>query len=176
LPTLEQVYRDHFDFVYRVARRFGGYDLDPEDLAQEVFVVVARKLHTFDNNARITTWLFGITINVVRSSRRNRSVRLRHRADESEADQVGVETRDPLEVRDAARIADEILQGISEKRRIPFILFELQGMSCAEIAELLDIKEETVWSRLHYARREFTEGLARHHEKTARDTKDKPKP
>ena len=46
--TLEDVYRDHFDFVFRQASRLGGPGIDAEDAAQEVFMVVARKLHTFD--------------------------------------------------------------------------------------------------------------------------------
>src|SRR5947207_4439726 len=73
--ALEDVYRDHFDFVYRQAARLGGPVIDAEDAAQEVFMVVARKLDTFDASSLVTTWLYGITLNVVRSLRRRARVR-----------------------------------------------------------------------------------------------------
>src|SRR6059058_2858167 len=72
---LEDVYRDHFDFVFRQASRLGGPGIDAEDAAQEVFMVVARKLDTFDSTSLITTWLYGITLNVVRSQRRRARIR-----------------------------------------------------------------------------------------------------
>src|SRR5215467_15753330 len=73
--TLEDVYRDHFDFVFRQASRLGGPGIDAEDAAQEVFMIVARKLDTFDATSLITTWLYGITLNVVRSLRRRARIR-----------------------------------------------------------------------------------------------------
>src|SRR6476469_8563918 len=73
--TLEDVYRDHFDFVFRQAARLGGPGIDAEDAAQEVFMVVARKLETFDATSLVTTWLYGITLNVVRSQRRSARIR-----------------------------------------------------------------------------------------------------
>src|SRR5581483_9491471 len=65
--TLDGVYREHFDFVFRMAARLGGPGLDAEDASQVVFLIVARKLDTFDGSSLVTTWLYGITLNVVRS-------------------------------------------------------------------------------------------------------------
>ncbi len=160
--TLEEVYRDHFDFVYRQAARLGGPGLDAEDAAQEVFMVVARKLDTFDSTSLITTWLYGITLNVVRSMRRR--VRIRRlfelgQSEETKSD-VPVRSLDRAEVLDAHRIAYEILDKLAPKKREAFILAEFEGLSCEEIAQLSGTKTETVWSRLHYARKEFAERLA----------------
>jgi RNA polymerase sigma-70 factor (ECF subfamily) len=159
-PTLEQVYVEHFDFVYRVAKRLGGWRLDPEDVAQQVFLVVERRLASFDATSQMTTWLYGITFNVVRAQRRRLRLELLHRADEAEAQHVAVQSLDRAELDDAARIADEILATMPAKKRDVFVLAEFEGLGCAEIARIVGTREQTVWSRLHYARREFSARLA----------------
>jgi RNA polymerase sigma-70 factor (ECF subfamily) len=158
-PTLEAVYREHFDFVYRVAARLGGPGADAEDVAQEVFLVVERKLGTFDGRAAITTWLYGITLNVVRRSRRRWRLRraLEQLLPSSEEAPRGP---DPVEVSEAARLAYGVLDRLSDKHREVFILSEFEGLACDEIARLTGAKVETVWSRLHYARRDFARRLA----------------
>jgi len=156
---LEDVYRDHFDFVYRLAARLGGPGVDAEDAAQEVFTVVGRRLDTFNNSSAITTWLYGITLNVVRSIRRNaRTRKLLAIQDHKRA--VPLQSVDRAEVLDAHRIAYEILGTMSPKKAEAFILAEFEDLSCDEIAALVGTKAQTVWSRLHYARKEFAERLA----------------
>jgi RNA polymerase sigma-70 factor (ECF subfamily) len=165
--TLEDVYRDHFDFVYRQAARLGGPGIDAEDAAQEVFMVVARKLDTFDATSLITTWLYGITLNVIRSLRRRARIRRLFELGAAEKTEVAVRSIDRAEVADAHRIAYEILDKLAPKKREAFILAEFEGLSCEEIAQLCGTRTETVWSRLHYARKEFAERLE------ARSRKDK---
>ncbi|MDB4967449.1 MAG: hypothetical protein JWN44_3138 [Myxococcales bacterium] len=157
--ALEDVYRDHFDFVFRQAARLGGPAIDAEDAAQEVFMVVARKLETFDASSLITTWLYGITLNIVRAQRRRARIRRIFELGE-EKSEVPVRSLDRAEVLDAHRIAYEILDKLAPKKREAFILAEFEGLSCEEIAQLTDSKTETVWSRLHYARKEFSDRLA----------------
>jgi RNA polymerase sigma-70 factor (ECF subfamily) len=156
--TLEDVYRDHFDFVFRQASRLGGPGIDAEDAAQEVFMVVARKLETFDSTSLITTWLYGITLNVVRSLRRRARIRRLFELGEEKSD-VPVRSVDRAEVLDAHRIAYAILDKLAPKKREAFILAEFEGLSCEEIAALTGSRTETIWSRLHYARKEFAERL-----------------
>jgi RNA polymerase sigma-70 factor (ECF subfamily) len=156
--TLEAIYREHFDFVYRKAARLGGPGLDAEDAAQEVFLVVARKLHTYDGNALVTTWLYGITHNVVRSMRRRQRLRSLFERHEDKAD-APVRSLDRVEVLEAHRIAYQILDKLAPKKREVFILAEFEGLTCDEIAVLVGAKTETVWSRLHYARQEFSSRL-----------------
>jgi RNA polymerase sigma-70 factor, ECF subfamily len=156
--SLEDVYRDHFDFVFRQASRLGGPGIDAEDAAQEVFMVVARKLETFDSTSLITTWLYGITLNVVRSLRRRARIRRLFELGEEKSD-VPVRSVDRAEVLDAHRIAYAILDKLAPKKREAFILAEFEGLSCEEIASLTGSRTETIWSRLHYARKEFAERL-----------------
>jgi RNA polymerase sigma-70 factor (ECF subfamily) len=158
--TLEAVYREHFDFVFRMAARLGGPTIDAEDASQEVFLIVARKLDTFDGTSLVTTWLYGITLNVVRSLRRRaRLRRLFERDDVPKAD-VPIQSVDRAEVMEAHRIAYGILDKLAPKKREVFILAEFEGLSCEEIARIVGTKTETVWSRLHYARQEFAKRLA----------------
>ncbi len=143
--TLEGVYREHFDFVYRMAARLGGPTLDAEDASQEVFLIVARKLDTFDGTSLVTTWLYGITLNVVRSMRRRaRLRRFFERDDEPRAD-VAIQSVDRAEVMEAHRIAYAILDKLAPKKREAFILAEFEGLSCEEIAKVVGTKTETVW-------------------------------
>jgi RNA polymerase sigma-70 factor (ECF subfamily) len=158
--TLESVYREHFDFVYRKATRLGGPGIDAEDAAQEVFVIVARKLDTFDGSSLVTTWLYGITLNVVRALRRRARLRRLFESESADAADVPVRSVDRAEVMEAHRIAYQILDKLAPKKREVFILAEFEGLSCEEIANLVGTKTETVWSRLHYARKEFAERLA----------------
>jgi RNA polymerase sigma-70 factor (ECF subfamily) len=158
-PTLAELYRDHFDFVYRVARRLAGRALAAEDVAQEVFLVVARRLDSFEPYAQVTTWLYGITFNVVRALRRRLLLELSYRADEADGLDVPIVSVDVLELREAWNELEAILQTMAPRKRDVFVLAELEELSCAEIAEIVGAKEATVWSRLHYARRELAEKL-----------------
>jgi RNA polymerase sigma-70 factor (ECF subfamily) len=164
--TLEGIYREHFDFVYRKAARLGGPGIDAEEAAQEVFLVVARRLDSFDGSSLVTTWLYGITLNVVRGLRRRAQVRWLFEREMASTVENTLRSIDRVEVLDAHRIAYEILDKLSPKKREVFILHELEGLPCEEIAAMVGAKTETVWSRLHYARREFSERLARRREGT----------
>ena len=73
--TLEEVYREHFRFVWRSLRRLGIHERDAQDATQEVFLVVHRKLGEFEGRSQMTTWLFGICLRVVRNRKRKHSAR-----------------------------------------------------------------------------------------------------
>jgi RNA polymerase sigma-70 factor (ECF subfamily) len=157
----EELYREHFDFVFRIAARLGNPDVDPEDVAQEVFIIAFRRLDTFDGTSQMSTWLYSIVRNVVRTSRRKAWLRNRFWAEESAGEDVPLQSVDAAEVREAYDVAYDILEKLSDAKRETFILAELEGMSHAEIAAVTGAKVETVWSRLHYARQEFEKRLAK---------------
>jgi RNA polymerase sigma-70 factor (ECF subfamily) len=145
--------------VYRSAARLAGPNVDPEDVVQEVFLVVDRRLHTFDGSCQVTTWLYGITFNVARTMRK--TLWRRQARDVAQVPEDSRTDPDSVELREARRIAFEILEAMPPKKRDVFILAEFEGLSCDEIAPVVGAKTETVWSRLHYARKEFSERLAR---------------
>jgi RNA polymerase sigma-70 factor (ECF subfamily) len=156
--TLEGVYREQFDFVFRCAARLGGPGIDPEDVAQEVFLVVRRKLRSFDGSAKLTTWLYAITLNVVRGLRRKARRQALLRLQLWPADEVAADRAEAVE---AHRTVYQVLDKLAPKKREVFILADLEGLSCDEIASIVGVKTETVWSRLHYARKEFAAHLDR---------------
>jgi RNA polymerase sigma-70 factor, ECF subfamily len=155
----EDVYRQHFEFVYHRAARLGGPSIDAEDAAQEVFLVVARKLDTFDGTSLVTTWLYGITLNVVRAMRRRAFLRRLWEQRAVVSNEPAIQSVDRAEVMAAQRIAYQILDSLSPKKREVFILAEFEELSCGEIAAIVGAKTETIWSRLHYAREDFMRGL-----------------
>jgi RNA polymerase sigma-70 factor (ECF subfamily) len=67
-----------------------------------------------------------------------------------------------LETKEKQRLLEHLLSKMSEKRRVAFVLFEVEGYGGEEIAEILDVPVNTVWTRLHYARKEFFVLLAQH--------------
>ena len=144
--------------VARWARALGGPSADVDDLAQEVFVVVNRKLARFDGRDT-RSWLYRITARTVSDYRRRawfRRVVLRARdvALESLPEQRGTPA-ELLERKEREQLVYRLLERMSEKRRTAFVLFEIEGYSGEEIAELEGVPLATVWTRLHHARKNF---------------------
>ena len=160
--TLEEVYREHFRFVWRSLRRLGIHERDAQDATQEVFLVVHRKLGEFEGRSQMTTWLFGICLRVARNRKRKHAARFEVH-DEAMAEQPdGSATPDAeAERRRGLALLETILDSIDLDQRVVFTMFELEGMSGDEIAEILQIPLGTVHSRLRLAREAFRQALAR---------------
>jgi RNA polymerase sigma-70 factor (ECF subfamily) len=161
-PTFDEVYDTHFDFVWRNVLNRGVPSSGVDDVVQEVFVVVHRKLPGFEGRSSLRTWLAGIVRRVVADH-----VRKRGNAPVGDEPLVGdspSEARGPAEELDAkaaARVLDELLARMPEPQREVFILHEIEQMTGREIAETVGANENTVHTRLRAARRIFEEGLAR---------------
>jgi RNA polymerase sigma-70 factor (ECF subfamily) len=154
--AFDEVYSTHFRHVARWARALGGLDADVDDLSQEVFIVVRRKLTQFDGPS-LAAWLYGITRKTVSDYRRRAWFR-RLLGGTRSLDQVREQplaVADPYERLEAQRILRGVLEKLSAVRRTAFILFEIEGYSGEEIAELEQIPLATVYTRLHHARRDF---------------------
>lgn len=140
--TVESIYRDHFDFIYRVAGRLAYRHVDREDAVQEVFMVVARRLDSFDHTSLVTTWLYAITLNVVRAMGRRAHREAARWADEGAAHDIAAVPVDLVEMQQAQRIAYEILDTMAPKKREVFILAEFEELTSGEIAAIL-VEAET---------------------------------
>jgi RNA polymerase sigma-70 factor (ECF subfamily) len=162
-PELSAIYRDHSEDVKRWALRLGGPALDAEDVVHEVFLVVHRRLHEFRGEGRMTTWLYRITLRVVRKQAvRQRLGRwLRGLVGDFAADLPDLELGpyESVERQQAARLVYRALDGLNHKHRAVVILYELEGRSGEEIAELLGTKVATVWVWLHRGRAKFQQRL-----------------
>ena len=143
----------------------GAPDTDREDLAQEVFLVVRRRLHDFDGR-NVAGWLYRIASRKVGQLRRRRWISTLfgsgNGVDVNDLSFPGQNAIEELETKEKRLLLQRLLAKMSERRRGVFVLFEVEGYKGEEIAEILDVPLNTVWTRLHHARKEFYGLLARH--------------
>ncbi|HTM44445.1 MAG TPA: RNA polymerase sigma factor [Polyangiaceae bacterium] len=172
LPTFEQVYQEYFPFVWRTARRMGIGEASLDDVCQDVFVAVHRRLPEFEGRSSLKTWMFGFVLNVVQVHHRTlRRKSVSHRANGEVVDPDTVEDLrsqgpdEKLSRQQAAEIAHELLDRLPEDKRAVFVLSELEGMSAAEIAEAVNANVNTVYARLRAARQQFSHAAERYRAK-----------
>jgi RNA polymerase sigma-70 factor (ECF subfamily) len=153
---LRSLYLEHGGFLWRSLQRLGVRESDLEDVLQEVLMVVHRRAASFDpRRSKVTTWLFGICLRVARGHTRRAYFR-REKLDGQALD--GTHERTPetdLEQRELQRRLQRVLDGMSLEKRATFVLFELEGLPCEQIAELMGVPLGTVHSRIHAARAHF---------------------
>jgi RNA polymerase sigma-70 factor (ECF subfamily) len=155
--AFRELFRTHRNDVARIVFRMLGSSADIEDLVQEVFLQVHRSIGDFRGDARLSTWLYRLTVNVVLMHRR---------AAKSRPHLVGEDAASPP--RDLRLLPDEqvarrrrmtafyrMLDKLSEKKRTVFVLHEIDGLTPLEIAKVVGAPVLTVRTRLFYARREL---------------------
>ena len=153
----------HKSDVARLVYRMLNAPSDLEDMIQEVFVQVFRSLKDFRGQAKFSTWLHRVTVNVVlmhRRSARSRPVLTEELPGEIVADDHQTQPDDEVDRRERMRAFQRLLSRLADKKRIVFVLHELEGMAPAEIAEVVGAPVLTVRTRLFYARRELEAMLA----------------
>jgi RNA polymerase sigma-70 factor (ECF subfamily) len=155
--------RHRNDVARLVYRMIGARDLD--DVVQEVFVQVHRSLRDFRGQSKFSTWLHRVTVNVVLMHRR--AARSRPVLAPIETEQAVLDPIDPqslpdeeASVRERMRAFERLLARLPEKKRVVFVLHDLEGISPAEISEVVGAPVLTVRTRLFYARREIEAMLA----------------
>lgn len=157
---LDDLFRLHADQVARWASRLCGPGVEVDDVVQEVFMIAHRKRKEFRGDSRPSTWLYGITQNVVRHRRRNERVR-RFFLGEVERDTQPARPTpvEEFERREASRAVYRALDALPEKYREVFVLFEIEGLSGAEICELTGRNASTIRVHLMRAREQFFKRL-----------------
>jgi RNA polymerase sigma-70 factor (ECF subfamily) len=168
-PSFDEVYEQHFDFLWRSVRRLGVQEGAVDDVVQEIFLVVHRRLPEFEGRSSLKTWLFGVALRVVRDHRRHlrrkapHSIRPEPPADPealSASPEHGPHER--MAQSEAVQVLHQILDELDDEKREVFILAELEQMSVPEIAEALGANLNTIYSRLRAGRQEFEQAVARH--------------
>lgn len=160
----EAIYDEHFDFVWRSARRLGVEEGSVDDVVQEVFLVIHRRLGEFEKQSSLRTWIFAITLRTVSEHRRS----LRRKSPPSSADPEALadQRAGPHEAAaraQAAALLQRFLDSLDDDKRAVFILGDLEGMTAPEIAEATAANINTVYARLRAARIAFEEAVRRHH-------------
>ncbi len=160
-----EIFRRHGRDIERWASRLGGPLVDSEDVVQDVFVVVHRRIGEFQPGASLSSWLYKITQNIATTRRRRERLRRWLRGLSGDyADQTpapGPSTIDDVERREAALDVYSALDCLDERYRSAVILFEIEGLSGGEIAALTGRPVATVWIHLHRGRQK----LRRHYQK-----------
>jgi RNA polymerase sigma-70 factor (ECF subfamily) len=163
LRAFDNLYRETREHAYRVLFSVVGPSQDLPDLVQEVYLQLARSLKRFRGDSRFSTFLHGVCANVALHHLRTR----RRRPEHPVADMPETPTssqHDPerhAQLSQAQRILAAGLDAMSAKKRLVFVYSELLGMGPEEIGQALDIPPNTVRSRLHHARLEFSDAVAR---------------
>jgi RNA polymerase sigma-70 factor, ECF subfamily len=157
----EDVYDQYFEFVWRSLRMLGVQRAALDDAVQDVFGVVSRQLDGFEGRSSLRTWLFGIVQYTANNHRRGE----RRKSAPLEPLHEGLPSREPgpqlhAEASQLARCIFEFCEELDEGRRSVFVLGVLEEVAPAEIAQLLQIPVNTVYSRLRTLRQSLRERLS----------------
>ena len=163
--AFELFIRKYQNMVFSLALRFLGNYNEAEDITQEIFITVFKRIETFRGEASISTWLYRMAVNHCK----NRIKYLSRRKTYQQGDNIEIRqskaegymaTRpdkpdEILEAKETEGMISKALQGLDEDHRTILLLRELESMSYQQIAEILALEEGTVKSKLHRARQAF---------------------
>ncbi len=158
VQSFEAIYDAYYDVVARWIRALGGSAADRDDLIQEVFLVVYRRLPDFDGR-NLPGWLYRITAHQVRDYQR--LVWIRHifpRRVEVSPDLPSVRPTPlmTLETRERQQRLEWLLSRLGDPLRAAFVLFEIEGYTAEEIGDLQSVSVHTVRARIHRARKKMS--------------------
>jgi len=156
---LTAMFTAHFDFVWRSLRRLGVPDGGVDDAAQEVFVVAQRKLRVIEAGKE-KAFLFGTAVRVAADARRARGRRRETPSETDVSPDLGAPADELVDHKRARELLDRVVAALPDDARPVFVLYELEGMTMAEIATCLAIPPGTVASRLRRAREAFERVIA----------------
>jgi len=154
--AFEELYRAHASRVYNLACRLSGSMADGEDLAQEVFVLIFRKLETFKGEAALGTWIYRLATNHCLDHLRRRASS--GRSEPFDEAVQPVKTTAPLSAEPLD--LERAIARLSPGYRAAFVLHDVEGFGHHEIASMLGIAEGTSKSQVHKARLKLREYLA----------------
>jgi RNA polymerase sigma-70 factor (ECF subfamily) len=162
LDALGILFDRHEPAVRRLFVRLGVADADADDLVQTTFLQVLRAAPRFDSNIPAKPWLLGIAAMMARRHRRSvgqLAARLREWA-LAPREELAVSPAVVFERTESERRFLGALESLSAAKREAFVLVTLEGMSGEDAAALLKVPVNTIWTRLHHARRELRALLA----------------
>ncbi|WP_205633666.1 RNA polymerase sigma factor [Labilithrix luteola] len=167
VPTFDEVYAEHFDYVWQTARRLGVKDHAIDDVVQEAFLTIHKLLPRYEPRNALRGWLYAI---VVRTTLHHHRAHRRHGA-KQESDRELIEqlpdsnTPGPdtsAEKNEHVDLLERLLDELNSERRAVFVLAAFEQQSVSEIAAILDVNRNTVAARLRAAREQIQASLVRH--------------
>jgi len=164
--AFETLLRRHERRVFGLLMRMLGNRAEAEDVFQETFLNLHRSGHRFRRESRFSTFVYRVAVNAALNRRRslgrrrNRLENLGHR--QAAGDDLPSAPRGPDSAAEGAEIRERVqeeIQRLSPNLRAPLVMYDLEGLPYAEIAEALGLAEGTVKSRIHRARQALRERL-----------------
>jgi RNA polymerase sigma-70 factor, ECF subfamily len=146
---------DYYNYIYRLTNSILGDPCEADDAAQETFIQATTHLRDYQVGTNIKSWLAKIAINLCRD--KLRKIRTRKRLQDvlkilSLQAMQGTPTPEETVVHNEKQsIIRSVIEALDDKHRLPILLRYGQGMSISEIAQVLEVSEGTIHSRLHYA-------------------------
>jgi RNA polymerase sigma-70 factor (ECF subfamily) len=164
MNSFEQLYQRHNRRVYSLCLRMTQNQSEAEDLAQEVFIQLFRKIGSFRGESAFTTWLHRLTVNQVLMHFRKRSVKMEQTTEEGETPvQIVVGTANPNQMPVVDRIAlDKAISQLPPGYKAVFMLHDVEGHEHEEVAQILGCSVGTSKSQLHKARMKLRRLLRQH--------------
>lgn len=165
VQLFESLMRRHNRRVYRVARSFTKSDAEAEDVMQEAYINAFMQIHRFEGRARFSSWLTRIAINEALGRRRREKPFA-----EAELEKLMDGAKGPEESAYSAEVVALLERAVAELPeifRLVFVLRAVEQLSVREVAECLDITEETVKTRYFRARAQLKDALAEQAESLA---------
>lgn len=151
-PRLRTLFEQHAAFVCRSLRRLGVREADLDDMLQEVFVVVYKRLTDYEERDRAQSWLYSISARVAHAQRRRLFRRRESMTVESHEGSADATQQQRIEDSEALRFGHELLAQLPAEQREVFVLYEVEDMPMAQIARALGCPLQTAYSRLRMAR------------------------
>lgn len=154
---------EYYNFINRLSNSILGDACEAEDAAQETFIKAAAHLGDYQFGTSIKSWLAKIAINICRDKLRRLKTRKRLqdvlKLLSWQTVQGSPTPEEAVIGNERHKIIQTVIDRLDEKHRLPILLRYGQGMAISEIAEVLDVNEGTVHSRLHYAHLQLRDRL-----------------
>jgi len=159
-PEYDEMFRAHYGHVVRWLSVLGVRGGDVDDAAQEVFIIAHRRRDQLREDATVTGWLLGISRRVAATARRTRQ-RAQAREKRATPPEPGPDPETVALRSEAAEILHRFTDSLPEQQRLVFVLYELDGTTAPEIAEMLGVSPNTVHSRIRLVRDKLNRVVAR---------------
>ena len=160
-PDISAIFQEHRGFVWRMLTHLGVPPPDRDDVMQEVFLVVHRRIGSYQEQDKMRAWLNAIVVRVVKDYRRRLWRRREHVTDVPPEHPHAPFQERAIEVRRAIELARDFLAKLPEKQRMVFVLYELEQMSMTEVAMAMGCSVHTAYARLRKAQERIRAMAAR---------------
>ena len=145
--TVREVFEQEAPYVWRTLRYLGVPGADVNDATQEVFVVVHRKLGSFEHRSSIRGWLYGICIRIAAAYRRRAHVRHEELTDALPERAIEPDQTRRLEASELQALLLSSLNQLDDDKRVVFVLHEVEELPMSEVARIVGCPLQTAYSR-----------------------------